>query len=359
MRNLLNCASSSATLSALLSASMLMVTAAASAGEEPVQSNPELIVFGDSLSDSGNFFVNTGEYSVQPFELVPSAPYALGGFHFTNGHTWVEILASLMRDLPSGSPSLRRPGRFTNYAYGTARSRSGTTGLDLGDQVSMFLSDFPGQAPHEAVYVMWTGGNDVRDALGALQLDPTGGTSARILQAAIAATADSIIALNGSGARGFLVLNVPNIAVTPAVRALGADAQLAALQLTMLYNQGLSQAIDSLAVLPGIDIEQLDVFEILGQLVATPEAFGFANVTDACIVPATIEGAICDRPDEYLFWDGIHPTRAGHRFLANAAMIELSGSDIDTASNQDQGYESGVNVAPHDSDLHADKQPTF
>jgi phospholipase/lecithinase/hemolysin len=333
MKNLLKSASRSATLATLLAASTLTVTGAASAGDEQFHSNPELIVFGDSLSDSGNFYINTGEYSVQPFELVPSAPYALGGFHFTNGHTWVEILASLMRDLPSGGPALRRPGRFTNYAYGTARSRPGTTGLDLGDQVGMFLSDFGGQAPREAVYVMWTGGNDVRDALGALQLDPTGATSVGILQAAIAATADSIVALNGSGARVFLVLNAPNIAVTPVVRALGADAQVAALQLTMLYNQGLSQAIGNLAVLPGIDIEQLDVFHILGQLIEDPESYGFVNVTEACIAPATINGAICDRPNDYLFWDGIHPTRAGHRFLANAAMIELSASDRNSASN--------------------------
>lgn len=314
-----------------LAASLLTVSGAALAAEYQGPSSPDLVVFGDSLSDSGNFFVNTGEYSLQPFELVPSAPYAIGGFHFTNGHTWVELLATLMRDSRGGRPSLRRPGRFTNYAYGAARSRAGTTGFDLGDQVGMFLGDFAEQAPREAVYVIWTGGNDVRDALVSLQLDPTGATSAGILQAAITATADNVVALYGSGAQDFLVVNAPNIALTPAVRALGPEAELAALQLSVLYNQGLSQALDSLAALPGIGIDRLDVFAILGDLVADPESAGFVNVTESCITPDAIDGAICDRPGDYLFWDGIHPTRAGHRFLANAAMIELSVSGTNAA----------------------------
>ena len=56
-----------------------------------------IVVFGTSLSDSGNAFALRGantppDYLVNPL-LIPDAPYARGGPHFTNGATWVEQLA--------------------------------------------------------------------------------------------------------------------------------------------------------------------------------------------------------------------------------------------------------------------------
>ena len=58
-----------------------------------------------------------------------------------------------------------------------------------------------------------------------------------------------------------------------------------------------------------------DLFGTISSFVANPAAFGFANVTDAC-------GAIagCD-PSTSLFWDGIHPTSAGHALLAQEMFV--------------------------------------
>jgi hypothetical protein len=53
--------------------------------------------FGDSLSDPGNFYVVTGQQSVAPYAPIPSAPYAIGGHHFTNAATgWRDIDDSLI-----------------------------------------------------------------------------------------------------------------------------------------------------------------------------------------------------------------------------------------------------------------------
>ena len=57
-----------------------------------------IVAFGASLSDSGNAFALRGgtntppDYLLDPL-LVPSAPYARGGHHFSNGATWIEQFA--------------------------------------------------------------------------------------------------------------------------------------------------------------------------------------------------------------------------------------------------------------------------
>ena len=48
----------------------------------------DVTVFGDSLSDPGNVFALTGDVSNTPYDIIPSAPYAVGGLHFSNGKIW-------------------------------------------------------------------------------------------------------------------------------------------------------------------------------------------------------------------------------------------------------------------------------
>jgi phospholipase/lecithinase/hemolysin len=57
-------------------------------------------------------------------------------------------------------------------------------------------------------------------------------------------------------------------------------------------------------------------------IVADPTAFGLTNATTACITPGVPPFA-CTNPDEYLFWDGIHPTTAAHAIIAQEAAAVL------------------------------------
>ena len=70
----------------------------------------------------------------------------------------------------------------------------------------------------------------------------------------------------------------------------------------------------------GLHITRLDLFEFINSVVNDPSAYGLLNVTDSCLMPAVQVGAICDHPNSYLFWDGIHPTRAAHLLIANEAL---------------------------------------
>ncbi len=132
----------------------------------------EAIVFGDSLSDSGNYFAQFGVMSMKPYETenVPSEPYAIGGHHFTNGATWVEQLTRELQIPKSGLPSEVSPGIFRNYAVGRSRARDVLlddvfSEVNLTTQVDSFLADVNDQAPGEALYIIWIGSNDVADAL--------------------------------------------------------------------------------------------------------------------------------------------------------------------------------------------------
>ena len=282
------------------------------------------VVFGDSLSDPGNAFILTRDLEIPPFDsIIPSAPYARGAFHFSNGATWVEQLSILDHAVPSAGPALLIPPLFSNFAVGGARARQ-VGPFDLPGQVGLFVGDFHGQAPGDALYIVFIGGNDLRDALQALAADPTGATSAGILQAALASIRSNLLTLQAAGARRFLVANGPDISLAPAVRLLGPAAQGAGRFLSAQFNAGLEATLQGLEAALGVDIVRLDVFRFLNDVVADPAAFGLTDVTDTCIRVNTIAHAFCANPNSFLFWDGIHPTKAGHRLLAERANAVLN-----------------------------------
>jgi outer membrane lipase/esterase len=280
----------------------------------------KLVVFGDSLTDPGNVYVLTGGVSVPPFEPVPTYPYVIGDFHFSNGPTWVEVLASRNVTSRSSKPAFKVPGAFTNYAVGSTRARPGAGQLPeqaLEFQVQRFLADFGGVAPADHQYVIFLGGNDLRDALVAAIADPTFATSQQILAAAVASIAANVQTLYAAGARRFVIINGPDLALVPGVAALGPQAQAGGTLLSVLFNQGLAGAVAQLRALPGSSFTEVDIFTALRDVVDNPQEYGLTNVTSPCLTFGVVVNFKCKRPDEYLFWDAIHPTRAGQRILAN------------------------------------------
>ncbi len=286
-----------------------------------------IVAFGASLSDSGNAFALRGgantppDYLLDPL-LVPSAPYARGGHHFSNGATWIEQFAQSTGLSASVGPALQSAGNGTNYAVGAARAHEDGVNFNLSAQVDAFLQDVGGAAPSDALYTIEMGGNDIRDALVAY---PSG--SGPILQAANISMANNIGRLYAAGARTFIVWRAPNVGLTPAIRTLdriSPGAMQLATGLTMAFNGGLDGVVTYLrVVLPGIRIVQLDAFRLLNDIVADAAAFGLTDVTSPCVTP-NVPPFTCQEPDEFLFWDGIHPTKAVHAIIAQEAASALS-----------------------------------
>jgi phospholipase/lecithinase/hemolysin len=298
-------------LTALFACALWFSTCAA-AGDGELS---RIVVFGDSLTDPGNAFVITHQVSVPPYQLIPDFPYARGGHHFSNGKTWVEQLARGLDMANSTCPALGARGRCSNYAVGGARARPGTP-FNLSSQVAMFRSDFADFPKAEAFYVLHIGGNDLRDALEALALDPTGATSAAYINGALASIAANIVTLTSAGAREFLVVNAPNLALAPAIRLLGPQAQGAAQFVSVTFNNYLVSVLAGLEASLPVTIHRFDLYALVNAAVTTPAAFGLTVVDTTCITPGVIDHAECTHPGSYLFWDGIHPTRAGHAILA-------------------------------------------
>lgn len=296
-----------------------------------------IVSFGASLSDTGNAFIwlsepanqhcgtalNTPPYDALDVFKVPDGPYATGGHHFTNGATWVEGLARHFALAGNARPAFGSSGpKASNYAVGGARAVDYYCRFNLPLQIAAYLTDFPQTSPKTLVTIEM-GGNDVRDALVAAA---GGGDPTSYIINALASLGSSVGTLHAFGARQFLLMNVPDLGKLPAVRGLGPAAVSGGSALSAAYNANLGQLRDYLATfLPGSDIRILDAYTKLNAIIADPADYGLANVTDACVTPA-VPPFKCKKPDTYLFWDGIHPTKAVHEVLAQEAIGVVSAA---------------------------------
>jgi outer membrane lipase/esterase len=316
-----------------------------------------LVVFGDSLSDPGNKFDETGLSNTPPYDLldefvIPDGPYTRGGLHHSNGMTWVEQYAKPLGMGGQVRPAWRGAGVATNYAYGGARARDASaTSLNqhLPAQVGKYLADLApsgGIAPSNALYVIFIGGNDIApDAVSAyFFINPAVATG--IIEAAFTSVKQRVEELYLVGARKFLIMNAPDMGRIPAMNPPLNIPQASGLAtcLSVLYNQGsplplpynqlcptfqdgimgLDAELDDLEMTyTDIEIVRFNIFDKLQQIVMYPGEFGLLNASGYCVMPE-IPPYACKRPDDYVFWDGAHPTRAAHGVIASEVAAALA-----------------------------------
>jgi outer membrane lipase/esterase len=265
------------------------------------------------------------DFNLNPL-LIPNAPYAIGGHHFSNGATWIEQYARSIGLGGSVRPALGTIDlTATNFAVGAARAYNDGSNFNLTRQVDAYLERSGGIASFDALYVIEMGSNDIRDAF---QIYATGGDGGYVLIQALGAIAANIQRLYMAGAREFLVWVAPNVALTPAIRSLPPAAQDLATQLTQIFNANLNDVLAQLsAALPRFSLVRLDANQLLNAIVATPETFGLINVTAACVTP-DVSPFTCQDASAFLFWDGIHPTKAGHALLARETAKALQQQSL-------------------------------
>ena len=276
----------------------------------------ELFVFGDSLSDTGNLFnasktvTGTG---------TPSPPYFQG--RFSNGLVWVDYLAKKLNLDPIPVTTLAanaHPPQGINFAYGGATTGSSSNLSDsipgLQEQVIEFQGLLTNQPiDREALFILWIGANDYLSAIDQTTPAPDPAKSIQRIMTAIGS-------LYGQGARHFLVANLPNLGKTPLAVERGGAASTRLQSLSDRHNALLKAKLDDIQrSFPEIQLVQLDVDAIFQK--ALTDKLSFTQFNTPCYNRST--GSVCAQPDQYLFWDAIHPTTAAHRQISEVALQAL------------------------------------
>ncbi len=294
----------------------------------------QVIVFGDSLSDDGNIAHRARDLVGFSY---PSSNFNYSDYRFTDDTntspaanlyvgTWHEQLEKTFLGLAVAKNSL---DGGTDYAFGGATTKDGTqdrtiinnpfpfgggdftiTIDNMGKQINDYLASHATDA--NALYILWGGGNDLFDDFSAQNVTNTA-TRVGML----------IIRLANAGARNFLVPNVPPLGAVP--NSFSDPNRVAGLdQASASYRTQLSSAVGS--VVSGfagngitIHVYNLDVWLGVIRVLGQPAKYNFVNTIDSA------QGASGVNPDQYLFWDDIHPTTGGDHELANEANRLLRG----------------------------------
>ena len=316
----------------LLSVAIFLATPILVNAQAPVFT--QVIVFGDSLSDDGNIAHRARDLVGFSY---PSSNFNYSDYRFTDDTntspaanlyvgTWHEQLEKTFLGLAVAKNSL---DGGTDYAFGGATTNDGaqdrtiinnpfpfgggdfTITIDnMGKQINDYLASHGHAADANALYILWGGGNDLFDDHSAQSVIDTANRVGGL-----------IVRLANAGARNFLVPNVPPLGAVP--NSFGDPTRVLALDYaSAIYRDHLNSVIASTkSALAGSGITiytfdvWLDVIRVLGQ----PAHYNFVNTIDSA------QGASGVNPDQYLFWDDIHPTTGGHFELANEANRLLSG----------------------------------
>ncbi len=282
-----------------------------------------VIAFGDSLSDRGNTVAELG-LLLNGTDAYNSNFYA--GGRWSDGPLWIEVVND---QFGNGAWSRNNGSAFSNgsnFAWGGSTSGSGRTSgvlANLQTQIQSYrLNAVLGpvvSAPDTKLFAVWSGGNDVINAVQSGQAVNVGTLSTTMADN----IAQAVTTLYNLGGRHFIVPNLPDLAKKPNY---GPDPFLAgqASAIVNAYNPKLAARIANLqATLAGITIHAFDAFSILNEVIATPGQFGLLDVTQPAYVSdpnLPLRGYVRPLPGSYLFWDTTHPTTAGHAILGLNAL---------------------------------------
>jgi outer membrane lipase/esterase len=344
-------------LSQVLACAFVVSAAPAVMAQTPLLPYSKVVVFGDSLSDTGNLGIWTNgataadkkvwaQYVAAAFGKTITPAYTLGATGFTLG---------------TGNGFAIGGAQTGDVALGEAPAGLLGTGTQVTNYTSRAAVD------PKALHLFWIGGNNInarlRTALGAIgagtPAEAAGAAAVTGISADAKTAATQVAALKAAGAKNIVVMNVPDLARVPVTIGtaasfgpLGAQILGLANTLSTTYNQQLT------ANLAGMNVIQFDTFTLFNGLLNNPAAYGITSAT----TPICADANACNlaASNQALFADGLHPTTYAHSLVGDwvagaleststgagisstAATVPLgrSGAEWRTVDNRTRGFQN-------------------
>jgi phospholipase/lecithinase/hemolysin len=293
----------------------------------------QVVAFGDSLSDVGTY--------------APIASAVKGGRFTTNpGQVWTQNVAQYYGDTLTAAFTIDlghelKPQSGLGYAQGGSTVATpadqnqfltdviGDIEMPVNQQISSYLSSH-GSFNSNQLVLVWAGANDVLRA----GTPPAANTTVQTAATTLAQLVGKIVQ---SGATHVVVVNVPNIGLSPdGLRQSDGGGNLT--QLSQLFNATLTSALQTNGLQGKVIV--VDSYTWTTQTIANYQANGFtvSNTAQACdpsktphdtsllCSPATYVTSNADQT--YMFADELHPTTRMHALFAQYVEQQIAASGL-------------------------------
>lgn len=137
------------------------------------------------------------------------------------------------------------------------------------------------------------------------------------------ASMPQIHALTKAGVENIILLTLPDLGITPLAHSNGPDVVAFAHELSVLNNEGIQQIAASHP-----NVQLVDTFQLSEAIAADPHGFGFTADISTPWLQLVAAGSTTFAPNEVGFFDGDHPTYAGHGVIAAFADAVLTSTDV-------------------------------
>ncbi|XP_068642094.1 GDSL esterase/lipase 6 [Aristolochia californica] len=308
-----------------------------------------IFTFGDSIFDAGNNHFNPN-CSIQ----ADFPPYGQNFFHhptgrFTNGRTVTDFVSELLGiDLQKPYLEVEQEiakGNLNKYPVNGINFASAGSGV-LNDTNANFgvttittqLQQFEAlmkqnkidkKTIERAFFFFESGSNDVFQYYFFSESEIDAKT---YVETMVEEANNWLVQIYRLGARRISVFGLGPVGCVPA-RMLLTNAPVDTCheemnQMTQRYNLGLERLVEAMAKnFPGLHITYGATYDTVMLLRSLPQRYGYSNVSSACCGDGTLRGmgqcgvgeyTVCDKPDEFLFWDFFHPTEHTYSLLTKA-----------------------------------------
>ncbi|KAJ8538247.1 hypothetical protein K7X08_014787 [Anisodus acutangulus] len=317
------------------------------------KSIPAVIVFGDSIVDTGN---NNGLKTLGKVNYPPYGKDFMGGKptgRFSNGKVPPDLIVEELRIkelLPAYlDPTLQAEDLITgvNFASGGAGYDPLTSEIanviSLSGQLELFkeyivkLKEIVGEDRKNEIlansfFILVTGSNDITNTYFSTPLRKSYYDVSSYADFLLNYASSFLQDLYGLGARRIGVLSIPPIGCLPSQRTLKGGEQRECVdylnQAAQLFNSKLATDLSSLGnKFPDSRLVYIDIYNLLLDVINDPQKYGFKIVDKGCCGTGKIEVAeickfTCSNDNDYVFWDSFHPTEKAYRILVHQILVQ-------------------------------------